>query len=65
MKEKAGVTVDDDFTVYWTMGIRSGYASMILRAVGFDKVRNYEGSIYEWSGDSNMPMEKIILKYWI
>ncbi|WP_242948349.1 rhodanese-like domain-containing protein [Clostridium frigidicarnis] len=40
------------------MGIRSGYASMILRAVGFDKVRNYEGSIYEWSGDSNMPMEK-------
>jgi thiosulfate/3-mercaptopyruvate sulfurtransferase len=39
------------------MGIRSGYASMILRAVGFDKVRNYEGSIYEWSGDKNMPME--------
>jgi len=40
------------------MGIRSGYASMILRAVGFDKVRNYEGSIYEWGGDSNMPMAK-------
>jgi thiosulfate/3-mercaptopyruvate sulfurtransferase len=40
------------------MGIRSGYTSMILKAVGFEKVRNYEGSIYEWGGDSKMPMEK-------
>ncbi|WP_278281454.1 hypothetical protein [Tepidibacter mesophilus] len=40
------------------MGIRSGYTSMILRAVGFDKVRNYEASIYEWGGDLDMPMEK-------
>ncbi|WP_373599285.1 hypothetical protein [Paraclostridium bifermentans] len=40
------------------MGIRSGYAAMILRAVGFDHVRNYEGSIYEWGGDSSLPMEK-------
>lgn len=39
------------------MGIRSGYATMILRAVGFDNAKNYEGSIYEWSGDSAMPME--------
>jgi thiosulfate/3-mercaptopyruvate sulfurtransferase len=31
---------------------------MILRAVGFEKVRNYEGSIYEWSGDPKMPMEQ-------
>jgi thiosulfate/3-mercaptopyruvate sulfurtransferase len=40
------------------MGIRSGYASMILKAVGFEKVRNYEGSIYEWGGDAKMPMAK-------
>jgi len=40
------------------MGIRSGYTSMILRAVGFEKVRNYEASIYEWGGDPSMPMEK-------
>jgi Rhodanese-related sulfurtransferase len=39
------------------MGIRSGYFSLALRAVGFDKVRNYEASIYEWSADPNMPME--------
>ncbi len=40
------------------MGIRSGFSTMILRAVGFDKVRNYEGSIYEWSADDRMPMEE-------
>jgi len=40
------------------MGIRSGYFSAILRAVGFENVRNYEGSIYEWSADPEMPMEK-------
>lgn len=40
------------------MGIRSGYLSTILRAVGFEKVRNYEASIYEWSADPKMLMEK-------
>jgi len=40
------------------MGMRSGYLSTVLRAVGFDKVRNYEASIYEWAADPNMPMEK-------
>ncbi len=38
------------------MGIRSGFTSMILRAVGFEKVRNYEASIYEWSADKKMAM---------
>lgn len=40
------------------MGIRSGYVASILRAVGFEHVRNYEGSIYEWGGNDAMPMEK-------
>lgn len=31
---------------------------MILEAVGFNNVKNYEESIYEWGGDSSMPMEK-------
>lgn len=39
------------------MGIRSGYTAMILKAVGFEKVRNYEASIYEWSAIKTLPME--------
>jgi len=31
---------------------------MILRAVGFEKVRNYEASIYEWSADKTLPMDE-------
>jgi 3-mercaptopyruvate sulfurtransferase SseA len=38
------------------MGIRSGYTAMILKAVNFEKVRNYEASIYEWSAIDKMPM---------
>lgn len=52
------VSKDQDATVYWTMGIRSGYTAMILKAVGFDKIKNYEASIYEWGKDETMPMEK-------
>lgn len=40
------------------MGIRSGYTTLILEAVGFKGVKNYEGSIYEWGGDEKFPMEK-------
>jgi 3-mercaptopyruvate sulfurtransferase SseA len=39
------------------MGIRSGFTAMILKAVGFEKVRNYEASIYEWSARADMPMQ--------
>lgn len=40
------------------MGIRSGYTTMILKAVGFEKIKNYEASILEWSNDPEMPMGK-------
>lgn len=29
---------------------------MILKAVGFEKVRNYEASVYEWSAIPELPM---------
>lgn len=38
------------------MGIRSGYTAMILKAVGFENVRNYEASVYEWSAQKHLPM---------
>ncbi len=30
---------------------------MILKAVGFEKVKNYEASIYEWGADKSLPMD--------
>lgn len=58
-----GVKPEDDFVVYWTMGIRSGYASIILKAVGFDKVRYYEGSIYEWRLQNAYGKIRILLAF--
>jgi len=29
---------------------------MILKAVGFEKVRNYEASVYEWGAIPALPM---------
>lgn len=40
------------------MGIRSGYVTVVLEAASFKGVKNYEGSIYEWGGKEELPMEK-------
>lgn len=58
MMDELGIHPEDEIVVYCTMGIRSGYATMVLRAAGFEKAKNYEASIYEWGGDESMPMEK-------
>jgi thiosulfate/3-mercaptopyruvate sulfurtransferase len=33
-------------------------AYLTLRILGYDKVRNYDGSWAEWSSDENLPVEK-------
>jgi thiosulfate/3-mercaptopyruvate sulfurtransferase len=42
--------------VYCTGGIRSGFATFALRAMGVE-ARNFEGSMWAWSADSKLPME--------
>jgi len=47
---------DNEFILHPTMGIRSGYTAMILKAVSSEKVRNYEASIYKWVTIPALPM---------
>lgn len=42
--------------VYCTGGIRSGFATFALRAMGVE-ARNFEGSMWAWSADPSLPME--------
>ena len=42
--------------VYCTGGIRSGFVTFALRAMGVE-ARNFEGSMWAWSADSKLPME--------
>ncbi len=33
-------------------------AYLTLRILGYDKIRNYDGSWAEWGNDENLPIEK-------
>ena len=54
--EKEGVRADQEIIVYCTGGVRSAMAYFVFRYLGF-KVRNYDGSWWDWSNDSNLPVE--------
>jgi thiosulfate/3-mercaptopyruvate sulfurtransferase len=41
---------------YCHSGSRSGFATQVLRAAGYE-ARNYVGSWHEWSRDVSLPME--------
>lgn len=51
------ISKNDNIVTYCTGGIRSGHMTMILKMCGYDVV-NYDSSIYEWSADKNLPLEK-------
>jgi thiosulfate/3-mercaptopyruvate sulfurtransferase len=52
-----GLSPSDAVIVYCTGGVRSGFAFLALKAAGFKSVANYDGSFWEWSSDSALPVE--------
>ncbi len=44
-----GITVDKEVVTYCRSGARSAHTFMLLRQIGFRRVRNYDGSWLEWS----------------
>jgi len=57
--ETRGITSDKEVTSYCTAGIRSGFVYFALRLLGYQNVSNYANSIYEWSADSSLEMDKM------
>lgn len=53
----AGLSPEDEIVTYCTAGIRSAHMALTMRAVGFEKARNYDASFHEWAGDSSLPLE--------
>ena len=37
-------------------GIRSSYATLVLLALGYPDVQNYDGSWIEWAGNEEFPI---------
>ena len=54
--QKAGIQTDQEIIVYCTGGVRSAMAYFVFRYLGF-KVRNYDGSWWDWSQDPNLPID--------
>ncbi|MRR52265.1 MAG: sulfurtransferase [Rhodocyclaceae bacterium] len=56
--ESRGITPDKEVTSYCTAGIRSGYVYFLLRLMGYARCSNYDASMFDWSAQSELPMEK-------
>jgi len=54
----AGLDPSKPVITYCTAGVRAAEAWVILRALGYSDVRNYDGSWYEWSADDRRPVHK-------
>lgn len=53
-----GLDPGKDIICYCTGGVRSAWLYVVLKTVGYSRVRNYPGSWWEWSRDFTCPVEK-------
>lgn len=54
----AGVDPNREIVTCCTCGVRSAMAAVALSSRGVPAVRNYDGSLAEWSSDPSAPMER-------
>lgn len=58
-EQEAGLTPEDDVVVYCRIGERSSHTWFVLtRLLGYDRVRNYDGSWTEWGNLVGVPIER-------
>ena len=56
--DEKGLQPDKEVICYCTGGVRSSWLYFILKLAGYQRVRNYPGSWWEWSRDFACPVEK-------
>lgn len=56
--DEKGVEPGNEIVCYCTGGVRSSWLYFVLKLAGYQKLRNYPGSWWEWSRDFACPVEK-------
>jgi len=51
-----GITSATEIIAHCQTGIRSSYATLVLQALGYDNVKNYDGSWIEWANNQSLPI---------
>uniref|UniRef100_A0A1S2M347 thiosulfate sulfurtransferase n=1 Tax=Anaerobacillus isosaccharinicus TaxID=1532552 RepID=A0A1S2M347_9BACI len=55
--EDLGINKEDTVVTYCTAGIRSAHMTLILKMAGYENVKNYDASIYEWAKNDALPLD--------
>ena len=56
--QDVGVTPDKEIVVYCRTGVRASHDYFVLRLLGYDRVRLYDGSFVEWSSNGSAPVAR-------
>ncbi|TAH49760.1 MAG: sulfurtransferase [Chloroflexota bacterium] len=55
--ETVGVMSDKEIVVYCGSGSRSAHSYLVLKSLGYSRVRNYKGSMMDWAHRRGLPLE--------
>ena len=56
--QDAGVTPGKEIVVYCRTGVRASHDYFVLRLLGYEHVRLYDGSFVEWSAQATVPVAR-------
>ncbi len=51
-----GISADKEIVAHCQTGIRSSYATLVLLGLGYERVKNYDGSWVEWANNPTLPI---------